>query len=50
MEPDKRRKQTSINYKDMNRHGFNKPDLTNEKTRASVQASNDANFDIGSNN
>lgn len=42
MEPDKRsRKQTSINYKDMNKHGFSKPEANNERTRGTTQGNAD---------
>ena len=45
MESDKRRKATTINYKDMNRHGFNKPDTSNEKIKTYNQISADTNGD-----
>jgi hypothetical protein len=42
MDPDKRsRKQTAINYKDMNKHGFTKTDLNNERTRGTTQGNAD---------
>ena len=46
METDKRRKSSSINYKDMNRHGFNKPDSVAVRTRASLHASAEQHVDL----
>jgi len=42
-EPDKRRKAATINYKDMNKHGFNKLDSAADRPRSATDGYNEVN-------